>query len=150
MLTLTCPDFIASWHSQLGWLAMRPTRIAQNAAGIMRPAAEIAPFLERQPVHAISLDLKRQNIDRIAVSEEQITSGLAQLTAGQGANEARHRQLRATELQNHHNNSEHPAQAASDRSISGYPPVQPQMCVTRSSIGCGRSRTSPIGWGVGS
>jgi hypothetical protein len=32
-----CPDFIACWHSQLGWLAMHPTRIAQNAASIMRP-----------------------------------------------------------------------------------------------------------------
>jgi hypothetical protein len=120
---------------------MRPTRIAQNAAGIMRPAAEIAPFLDQQPVHAISFDLKRQNIDRVAVSEEQITSGLAQLTAGQGANDARHRLLRAAELQNHHNNSDHPALAASDRSISRSLPVQPQMCVTRSSIGCDRSRT---------
>jgi len=42
-----CPDFIASWHSQLGWLAMHPTGIAQNAAGIIRLAAEIAPCLKQ-------------------------------------------------------------------------------------------------------
>ncbi len=77
-----CPDFIASWRSQLGWLAMHPRRIAQNAVGIIRPTAEIAPYLEQQSVHAISLNLKRQGIDRIAVSEERITCGLAQLTAG--------------------------------------------------------------------
>jgi hypothetical protein len=33
-------------------------------------------------VHAISLNLKRQNIDWIGVTKGQITCGLAQLTAG--------------------------------------------------------------------
>jgi len=59
---------------------MHSTRIAQNAAGISGWWPRWP--LEQQPVDAISLNLKRQNIDRIAVSEEQITCGLAQLTAG--------------------------------------------------------------------
>jgi DNA-binding transcriptional regulator YdaS (Cro superfamily) len=147
-----CPDFIASWHSQLGLLAMHPTRIAQNAAGIMRPAAEIAPCLERQPVHAISVNLKRpdRRLRRADKVWPRATSGR------QGANDMRHHQLHAVEP--HRGNNLGPLALAAysserkdpDRSNSRSPPVQPQMCIRRSSIDCNELRTSPIGWGVGS
>src|SRR6266566_7564576 len=46
--------------------------------GIIRLAAEIAPGLKQQPVHAIY----SISSGRIAVSEEQIASGLSRLAAG--------------------------------------------------------------------
>jgi hypothetical protein len=103
-----CPDFIASGHSQLGWLTMHPTRIAQNAAGIMRPAAEIAPCLDQQPVHAISLNLKRP--DRRLRRADNVWPRAT--SCRQGANDVRHHQLHVVEPRNRGNNSEPPALAA--------------------------------------
>ncbi len=75
----------------------------------------------------------------------------------QGANDVRHHQLHAVGPRNRDNNSEPPAWAASgserkdpDRSNSRSSPCNPQMCIRRSSIGCNKLRTSPIGLGVGS
>jgi hypothetical protein len=155
-----CPDFIASWRSQLGWLAMHPTRIAQNAAGIIRLAAEIARCLrclEQQPVHtrdvAQSQAVEHRPDRRLRADNVR----LVQLTAANERMTCAPHQLHAVEPRNRDNNSEPPARPASgaerkdpDRSNSRSPPVQPQVCIRRSSIGCNELRTSPIGLGVGS
>jgi hypothetical protein len=136
---------------------MHPTPIAQNAASIIRLAAEIAPCLGQQPVHAISLNLKRRNIDRIAVSKEQITCGLAQTHGRQGANDARHHQLHAVESRNRHNNSRASEAGGIRLGTQTSRPIQfpissgatPNV-ITRSGIGCNELRKSSIGLGIGS
>jgi hypothetical protein len=131
---LSCPDFTACWYSQLGWLAKRPTQIAQNAAGIIRRGAEIAPCLEQQPgardlaqsqAAEYRLDRRHQRADNV---RPRATHGR------QGANDARHHRLHAVEPRNRHNKSQAPTRAASgsdrkhpDRSDSQSPSMQSQM-----------------------
>ncbi len=79
-----CPDFIASWHSQLGRLAMHPTRIAQNATGIIRPAAEIALFSSSSRYTRSRSISSGKTSTGSASPKTQITCGLAQPTAGEG------------------------------------------------------------------
>jgi len=147
------PDFIASWHSQLGLLAMHPTRIAQNAARHYPAGGRDRAWSQAAAGTRDLLNLKRPDRRlRRADSEWPLaTSGR------QGANDVRHHQLHAVEPRNRGNNSEPPALAAysserkdPDRSNSRSPPVQPQMCIRRSSIGRHKLRASPIGWGIDS
>ena len=62
-------QIIAKSHPQLGWLAPR--------------AASIAPGAPSPHAQQLSLDAVRQNVDRIAITQEQITRNVDQLTAGQ-------------------------------------------------------------------
>jgi septal ring factor EnvC (AmiA/AmiB activator) len=74
---------IASWYPQLGWLATRPGPTAQNAPGMIVLAAQASS--DQQRLNAMSLDLNavRQNVDRIATTQEEITRSVDQVTAGQ-------------------------------------------------------------------
>jgi len=62
-------QIIAKSHPQLGWLAPR--------------AASIAPGAPSPDAQQLSLDAVRQNVDRIATTQEQITRNVDQLTASQ-------------------------------------------------------------------
>jgi hypothetical protein len=75
---------IASSYPQLDWLAPRTTPIAYSAHDTIGLAAQAAPSPD-QRLSAMSLDLDavRQNVDRIAVTQEQITRNVDQLAAGQ-------------------------------------------------------------------
>jgi methyl-accepting chemotaxis protein len=75
---------IASSHPQLDWLAPRTTPIAYSAHDTIGLAAQAAASPD-QRLSAMSLDLDavRQNVDRIAVTQEQIMRNVDQLAAGQ-------------------------------------------------------------------
>jgi septal ring factor EnvC (AmiA/AmiB activator) len=75
---------IAKSYPQLGWLAPRATPIAYSAHDTIGLAAQAATSPD-QRLSAMSLDLDamRQNVDRIAITQEQITRNVDQLTAGQ-------------------------------------------------------------------
>jgi len=107
-----CLDFIASWHSQLGWLAMHPTRIAQNATGIIRLAAEIALFSSSgRYTQSRSISSGRTSTGSALRRADNVRP---RATHGrQGANDVRHHQLHAVGPRNRDNNSEPPAWAAS-------------------------------------
>jgi hypothetical protein len=75
---------VASSYPQLGWLAPQPAPTASNARDLIAPAVPAATSPDQQQVKAMSLDLDavRENIDRIAASQEQIAHGVDQLAAG--------------------------------------------------------------------
>jgi hypothetical protein len=66
---------IASAYPRLGWLALRAAPIAYSAHGTTGLAAQVAPSPDQQRLNTISLDLDaiRQSVDRIAITQEQIT-----------------------------------------------------------------------------
>jgi hypothetical protein len=68
-------EMIANSYPQLGWLAPRPAPTAQNAPDAIALAAPAAPSPDQQ-LNAMSLDMVRQSVDRIAIgitaSQEQI------------------------------------------------------------------------------
>jgi hypothetical protein len=74
-------QIIAKWYPQLGWFAPRATPIAYSAHDTIGLAAQAAPSPE-QRLSAMSLDLDavRQNVDRIAVTQERTTRNVDQLT----------------------------------------------------------------------
>jgi hypothetical protein len=76
---------IASAYPQLGWLAPRAAPIAYSAHETIGLAAQAAASPDQQRLNAMSLDLDavRQNVDRIAVTQEQMARNVDQLTAGQ-------------------------------------------------------------------
>ena len=77
-------QIIAGSYPQLGWLAPRAAPIAYSAHDTIGLAAQAAASPELR-LNAISLDLDamRQNVDRIAITQEQITRNVDQLTASQ-------------------------------------------------------------------
>src|SRR5262249_20707582 len=68
-------QLIVSSYPQAGWLAPRTAPIAHSAPGTTGLAAQAAPSFDQQRLNAISVDLDamRQTVDRIAVTQEQIT-----------------------------------------------------------------------------
>jgi hypothetical protein len=86
---------IASSYSRLGWLAPRTTPIAYRA-----------PDPERFNAISIDLDAIRQIVDRIAVTQEQITRDFDQLRGSQEQMMHEISKLQAAEQQNRGKNSE--------------------------------------------
>jgi hypothetical protein len=86
---------IASFHSQLGWLAPRTAPIAYSTP-------------DQQRFNAISVDLDaiRQIVDRIAVTQEHITRSVDQLTGSQEQMMREISKLQAAEQQKRGKNSE--------------------------------------------
>jgi hypothetical protein len=78
-------EMIASSYPQLGWLAPTPAPNAQDAPETTALAAPDAPSPDQQQPAAISheLDAVRQSVDRIAVSQEQMTRSVDRIAAGQ-------------------------------------------------------------------
>ena len=78
-------QIIASSYPRLGWLAPRAAPIAYSAHDTIGLAAQAAASPDEQRLNAISLDLDamRQNVDRIAVTQQQVTRNFDQLAAGQ-------------------------------------------------------------------
>src|SRR6266849_797766 len=76
-------QFIASSYPQAGWLAPRTAPIAYSAPGTTGLAAQVAPSPDQQRLNAMSLDLDaiRQNVDRIAITQERITREISKLQA---------------------------------------------------------------------
>jgi methyl-accepting chemotaxis protein len=115
-------QIIASAYPHLGWLAPRATPIAYSAHDTIGLAAQAAASPDQQPLNAISLDLDamRQNVDRIAttqeqithsvdriaITQEQITHSVDRLTAGQEQMTREITKLQAIEQQILHKNSE--------------------------------------------
>jgi hypothetical protein len=86
---------IASSYSQLGWLAPRTTPIAYGV-----------PNQDRFTAISIDLEAIRQIIDRIAVTQEQITRNFDQLMGSQAQMMHEISKLQAAERQNRGTNSE--------------------------------------------
>jgi len=86
-------------------------------------AAQATPSPDQQRLNAISLDLDamRQNVDRIATTQEHITRNVEQLTAGQDRMTREITKLQAVEQQILHKNSEPPPRPAPASACSGYP-----------------------------
>src|SRR6266436_1918426 len=74
---------IASSYPQLDWLAPRAAPIAYSAHGTTGPAAQAAASPDQQRLNAMSLDLDaiRQSVDRIAITQEQMTREISKLQA---------------------------------------------------------------------
>ena len=104
-------QIIASSYPQAGWLAPRTAPIAYGAPGTTGLAAQAALSLDQPQLNAISLDLDamRQTVDRIAVTQEQITRNVEQLTAGQ---ERMTREISRLQAIEQHKNSEPPPRSA--------------------------------------
>jgi hypothetical protein len=137
----------AGTRSLAGWQCIRHElrRMPLGSSG-WRPRSPLVS--SSSPVDAISLNLKRLKIepDRRLQRADNVRPRTTHRRPG--PNDARHRQLHAVEPWNRDNNSEPPRRAASgserkdpDRSNSRSPPVQPQMCIRKSSIGCSELRT---------
>src|SRR5262249_10654774 len=92
---LSCGDtarqIIANSYPQLGWLAPRPSAIANKAPDTTGLAAQAISSPDQQRPHAMSLELKvmRQSVDRIATTQGQITRNVDGITARPGADGAR-------------------------------------------------------------
>jgi TolA-binding protein len=101
---------IADMSPGLAWLAPQPAEVAQSAVD---PAAPAAPTLDQQ-LNAASLDIDavRQNVDRIATSQEQIKRSIDQLSAGQEQLTKEIAKLQAVEQYILYKNSEPPATRA--------------------------------------
>ena len=104
-------QIIASSYPQAGWLAPRTAPIAYSAPGTTGLAAQAALSLDQPRLNAISLDLDamRQTVDRIAVTQEQITRNVEKLTAGQ---ERMTREISRLQAIEQHKNSEPPPRSA--------------------------------------
>jgi hypothetical protein len=75
---------IASSYPQLEWLAPRAAPIAYSAHDTIGLAAQAASSPDqRLNARSLDLDAMRQNVDRIAITQEQITRNVDQLAAGQ-------------------------------------------------------------------
>jgi hypothetical protein len=107
-------QIIANSYPQLAWLAPRPAPSAHGAPGTIGLAAQAAPSPDQQRLNAMSLDLDamRQNVDRIAITQEQITRSVDRLTAGQEQMTREITKLQAVEQQILHKNSEPPPRPA--------------------------------------
>ncbi len=105
-------QIIANSYPQLAWLAPRPS--AHSAPSTIGLAAQAAPSPDQQRLNAMSLDLDamRQNVDRIAITQEQITRSVDRLTAGQEQMTREITKLQAVEQQILHKNSEPPPRPA--------------------------------------
>jgi hypothetical protein len=106
-------QIIASSYPQLGWLAPRAAPIAYSARDTIGLAAQAAPpDQERLNAFSLDLDAVRQNVDRIATTQEQITRSVDRLTAGQEQMTREITKLQAIEQQILHKNSEPPPRPA--------------------------------------
>lgn len=96
-------QIVGESHPRLGWLAPQAAPIAHSAPDSMAPAAPATASLDQQRLNSISCDLDavRQNIDRIAATQEQLMRGVDRMMAGQ------------VEKQSPQKNSEPPPQPAS-------------------------------------
>src|SRR5262249_4901370 len=74
-------EMIASSSRELGWLAPQAALSAQSAPEIVGRTTQAASSPDQQRLNAISLDLEamRQNVDRMAMTQEQITRNVDQL-----------------------------------------------------------------------
>src|SRR5260370_24539604 len=70
---------IAKWHPQLGWLAPSAAPIAYRARDTIGLAAQAAPSPGEHTISYAVFCLKKKN-DRVAVTQEQITRNVQQLT----------------------------------------------------------------------
>jgi hypothetical protein len=75
-------EIIANASPRLDWLAAQAAPVAQNAPDTIVPAV---PSPDQQQLKAVSLDLDamRQEVDRIATSQEQIMQTVDRLAASQ-------------------------------------------------------------------
>ena len=98
-------ETIANASPQLAWIA--PQSAAQPASDSTTPAA---PSLDQQLISAASVDIDavRQNVDRIAASQEQIIRSIGQLTTGQELLTKEITKLQAVEQYILYKNSEPP------------------------------------------
>ena len=98
-------DTVANASPQLAWIA--PQSVAQPASDSATPAA---PSLDQQLISAASVDIDavRQNVDRIAASQEQIIRSIGQLTTGQELLTKEITKLQAVEQYILYKNSEPP------------------------------------------
>jgi hypothetical protein len=108
---------IASSYSRLGWLAPRTTKIAYRA-----------PDPERFIAISVDLDAIRQIVDRIAVTQEQITRNFDQLRGSQEQMMQEISKLQAAEQQNRGKNSE-PVLAAPSSARKAIPRSQQALTV---------------------
>lgn len=78
----TAREMIANASPQLAWLAPQAAPAAQNSPDVIAPVGASAD--QAQPV-AVSpdFDAVRENVDRIAAGQDQITRSLSQLAASQ-------------------------------------------------------------------
>jgi len=94
---------VANSYPQLGWLAPRHAATAQAAS---------SPDQRRLSAISLDLDAVRQNVDRIATTQEQITRSVDRLKAGQERMTREITELQAIEEQILHKNSEPPLRQA--------------------------------------
>jgi hypothetical protein len=122
-------EAIAGMSPDLAWVAPQSAAAGQPASD---PAAPAAPTIDQQ-LNAASLDLDavRQNVDRIATSQEQIKRSIDQLSAGQDQLTKEIAKLQAVEQYILYKNSEPPAPrpatapAAAPRKPSAPLPLTP-------------------------
>jgi hypothetical protein len=101
-------EMIAGSYPQLSWLAPRAEPIPQNVPDVIELASRTASPPDQQQSNAISLDLDalRQDLDRIAASQEQMMRSLDQLTADQEQMTREITKLEEIEQSNSSRNSE--------------------------------------------
>ena len=73
-------QMVATSYPQLTWLAPRPAPTAPSATAMTAPAAPSPD--QRLNAMSLDLDVVRQNVDRIATTQEQMTRSVDRLTAG--------------------------------------------------------------------
>jgi hypothetical protein len=99
-------ETVASASPQLAWIAPQPASMAQPTSDSASPAA---PSLDQQlSAASIDIDAVRQNVDRIAASQEKIIRSIGQLTTGQELLTKEIAKLQAVEQYILYKNSEPP------------------------------------------
>lgn len=99
-------ETIAGASPQLAWIAPQPSSMAQPGSD---SATSAAPSLDQQlSAASIDIDAVRQNVDRIATSQEQIVRSIGQLTTGQEQLTKEIAKLQAVEQYILYKNSEPP------------------------------------------
>jgi hypothetical protein len=101
-------EAIAGLSPQLAWMASQPAAVTQPAADPATPAAPAVDLSAALP----DIDAVRQNVDRIATTQDKIIKSIDQLSAGQEQLTKEIAKLQAVEQYILYKNSEPPAPAA--------------------------------------
>jgi hypothetical protein len=110
----TARQIIANLSSHFDWLAPRAVPIAHRAPDVIGLTAQTAssPDQHRLNVMSLDFDVMRENVDRIATTQERITRSIDRLSAGQEQMTREIAKLQAVEQQILHKNSEPPPRPA--------------------------------------
>jgi hypothetical protein len=116
-------ETIAGASPQLAWIAPQPSSMAQPGSD---SATSAAPSLDQQlSAASIDIDAVRQNVDRIATSQEQIVRSIGQLTTGQEQLTKEIAKLQAVEQYILYKNSEPPATRSAPAPAPARKPAAP-------------------------